>query len=53
LSTIQNCDLIVVLDKGNVVEKGTHSSLLSKGPSGVYYSLISLQKRPTNTIVES
>ena len=53
LTTIQNCDLIVVLDKGNVVEKGTHSALLSKGPSGVYYSLVSLQSKPINTIVDS
>jgi len=53
LSTIQNCDLIAVLDKGSVVEKGTHSSLLSKGPSGAYYSLVSLQRRPTNIIVDS
>lgn len=50
LSTIQNCDLIAVLDKGKVVEKGTHSSLLAKGTSGAYYSLVSLQRRPTNTI---
>ncbi|XP_058753862.1 ABC transporter B family member 15-like [Vicia villosa] len=53
LSTIQNCDLIAVLDKGSVVEKGTHSSLLAKGPSGAYYSLVSLQTRPPNTIVDS
>jgi len=53
LSTIQNCDLIAVLDKGSVVENGTHSSLLSKGPSGAYYSLVSLQRRPTNIIVDS
>jgi len=53
LSTIQNCDLIAVLDKGSVVENGTHSSLLSKGPSGAYYSLISIQRRPTNIIVDS
>ncbi|KAM7267398.1 hypothetical protein ACFE04_009564 [Oxalis oulophora] len=44
LSTIQNCDQIVVLDKGKVVEKGTHSSLLGNGPTGAYYSLVSLQK---------
>ncbi|MBA0705010.1 hypothetical protein Golax_017229, partial [Gossypium laxum] len=45
LSTIKNCDLIVVLDKGKVVEKGNHSSLLAKGPTGAYYSLINLQSR--------
>uniref|UniRef100_A0A5B7B3K0 Putative ABC transporter B family member 15-like isoform X1 n=1 Tax=Davidia involucrata TaxID=16924 RepID=A0A5B7B3K0_DAVIN len=46
LSTIQNCDMIVVLGKGKVVEKGTHSSLLAKGPTGAYYSLVSLQRTP-------
>ncbi|KAG5535024.1 hypothetical protein RHGRI_022959 [Rhododendron griersonianum] len=46
LNTIQNCDMIAVLDKGEVVEKGTHSSLLSKGPKGAYFSLVSLQRTP-------
>ncbi|KAK9012540.1 hypothetical protein V6N11_040585 [Hibiscus sabdariffa] len=45
LSTIQNCDVIVVLDKGKVIEKGNHSSLLTKGPTGAYYSLVNLQSR--------
>lgn len=44
LSTIQNCDLITVLEKGIVVEKGTHASLMAKGPSGTYFSLVSLQQ---------
>lgn len=44
LSTIQNCETIVVLDKGKVVEKGTHSSLLAKGPTGAYKALVSLQR---------
>nr|XP_043631308.1 ABC transporter B family member 15-like [Erigeron canadensis] len=48
LSTIQSCDTIAVLEKGKVVEKGNHGSLLAKGPSGAYYSLVSLQK-PTST----
>ncbi|KAJ0978953.1 hypothetical protein J5N97_014427 [Dioscorea zingiberensis] len=48
LSTIQNCDLIVVLEKGMMVEKGTHASLLEKGPSGSYYSLVSLQQGHMN-----
>ncbi|GAV73076.1 ABC_tran domain-containing protein/ABC_membrane domain-containing protein [Cephalotus follicularis] len=47
LSTIQNCDQIAVLDKGKVVEKGTHSYLLAKGPIGAYYSLVRLQRTPT------
>lgn len=47
LSTIQNCDTIAVLDKGKVVEKGTHSSLLSIGSTGAYYTLISQQKTPS------
>ncbi|PSS33724.1 ABC transporter B family member 15 like [Actinidia chinensis var. chinensis] len=49
LTTIQHCDMIAVLDKGKIVEKGTHSSLLSKGPTGAYYSLVSLQRRSDAT----
>ncbi|GAB2299287.1 ABC transporter B member 15 [Dionaea muscipula] len=48
LSTIQNCDVIAVLDKGKVVEEGSHSSLLAKGPKGAYYSLVNLQRGPRN-----
>ncbi|CAF2090017.1 unnamed protein product [Brassica napus] len=44
LSTIQNCDTIAVLDNGKVVECGDHSSLLAKGPTGAYFSLVSLQR---------
>ncbi|CAN6911079.1 unnamed protein product [Brassica oleracea] len=44
LSTIQNCNVIAVLDKGKVVECGDHSSLLAKGPTGAYFSLVSLQR---------
>ncbi|CAA6670595.1 unnamed protein product [Spirodela intermedia] len=48
LSSIQNCDVIAVVDKGTLVEKGTHASLLAKGPSGAYFSLVSLQQRLTS-----
>ncbi|PSS30421.1 ABC transporter B family member 15 like [Actinidia chinensis var. chinensis] len=47
LSTIQNSDTIAVLDKGRVVEKGSHSSLLARGTNGAYYSLVSLQRTPS------
>ncbi|KAG2714415.1 hypothetical protein I3760_03G025800 [Carya illinoinensis] len=50
LSTIKNCNKIAVLEKGRVVEMGTHSSLLEKGPNGAYYSLISLQRTPSTDI---
>ncbi|WZZ87183.1 hypothetical protein YC2023_115762 [Brassica napus] len=43
LSTIQNCHVIAVLDKGKLVECGNHSSLLAKGPTGAYFSFVSLQ----------
>lgn len=37
LSTIQNADLILVMDKGNIAEQGTHEELLAK--SGIYAGL--------------
>ncbi|MDR0450775.1 MAG: ATP-binding cassette domain-containing protein, partial [Treponema sp.] len=37
LSTIQNADLILVMNEGNLVEQGTHQSLLEK--NGVYAGL--------------
>lgn len=43
LSTIKKADRIVVLQKGRVVETGTHESLLAKG-EGVYYGLVHAQQ---------
>jgi len=41
LSTIMNADSIVVLNKGEIVEQGTHQELLNK--KGHYFKLIELQ----------
>ncbi|KAJ0704244.1 putative ABC-type xenobiotic transporter [Helianthus annuus] len=49
LSTIQSCDTIAVLEKGKVVEEGDHGSLLAKGPTGAYYSLVNPQKSSTTS----
>ncbi|XP_035174716.1 ATP-binding cassette sub-family B member 5 isoform X5 [Oxyura jamaicensis] len=41
LTTIQNADIIAVIQNGRVVEQGTHSQLLAK--EGHYYTLVNAQ----------
>ena len=41
LSTVKNADQIVVLEKGKIVEKGTHTELVKK--KGAYYRLVKNQ----------
>lgn len=41
LSTIQNADLILVMNNGNIIEQGTHSSLYAQ--KGFYYNLYNSQ----------
>ncbi|KAI5070412.1 hypothetical protein GOP47_0014755 [Adiantum capillus-veneris] len=45
LSTIHSCHTICVLESGCIVESGSHSHLLSKGPSGAYFNLVRLQNQ--------
>ncbi|KAF8783917.1 hypothetical protein HU200_000367 [Digitaria exilis] len=49
LSTIQSCDQIIVLEKGIVVETGTHAFLMAKGPAGTYFGLVNLQQGGNQT----
>ena len=41
LSTIENADVILVMNKGKIIEQGTHKELLAKG--GFYYELFNSQ----------
>jgi ATP-binding cassette subfamily B protein len=41
LSTVKNADQIVVLEKGEIVEKGTHEELTFK--KGAYFNLVKNQ----------
>lgn len=44
LTTLQNVDVIVVLDHGRVVEKGSHHQLLEQGDLSFYASYVRLQE---------
>jgi len=41
LSTVRNADLIIVLQKGEIAEQGTHDELIAK--KGMYFSLCNMQ----------
>ena len=47
LSTVRNADLIVVMDKGRIVEQGNHQQLL--GNSGLYARLVQASQNPIPT----
>jgi subfamily B ATP-binding cassette protein MsbA len=48
LSTIQNADRIVVLDRGTIVEMGSHETLLQQG--GVYRRLHAMQFQDVTSV---
>lgn len=41
LSTVRNCDVIIALDKGKIIEMGTHNELIAQ--EGYYYNLYTQQ----------
>jgi ATP-binding cassette, subfamily B, multidrug efflux pump len=49
LSTIRNADQILVLDRGKIVERGTHEELMNL--NGKYFQMYQLQQGSTNLAV--
>jgi ABC-type bacteriocin/lantibiotic exporter with double-glycine peptidase domain len=47
LSTVRNADLIVVMDKGRIIEQGNHAHLLAAG--GLYARLVAASQNPITT----
>jgi ABC-type bacteriocin/lantibiotic exporter with double-glycine peptidase domain len=45
LSTVRNCDLIIVMEKGRIVEQGNHDQLLANG--GLYSQLLAASQSTT------
>lgn len=46
LSTIMHADLILVVEDGRIVERGTHDQLMSQG--GIYHRMVLLQTQPNS-----
>ena len=51
LSTVRNCDLIIVLQNGQIVEQGTHEELLQE-PDGYYRALWEKQSEQSQREME-
>ncbi|MYC06813.1 MAG: ABC transporter ATP-binding protein [Chloroflexi bacterium] len=49
LSTVHRADEIIVMDKGEIVERGTHQDLLALG--GRYHEIYELQLRPQEDVM--
>lgn len=50
LSTIENADVILVMDKGEIIEKGSHKELIEK--NGAYAKLHGMQFQDNDKIVK-
>ena len=45
ISSIQHCDQIFVLNNGQILEQGSHLSLIENYPEGIYVSMVQKQQK--------
>ena len=50
LTTLRNCDWIYRIDKGQIVQRGTHDTLVNQ--PGIYQQIYDLQARIENELEE-
>ncbi|OUM58766.1 hypothetical protein PIROE2DRAFT_29409, partial [Piromyces sp. E2] len=50
LTTIKNADVIIVMEKGKIIESGTHDDLMAK--ENIYYNLVKSQEIEMPTTIE-
>jgi len=48
LSTLRNCDKLLVIDDGRIIESGSHTELLDR--KGAFYNLVKMQKELSEII---
>jgi ABC-type multidrug transport system fused ATPase/permease subunit len=48
LTTVMNADLVVILDRGRIVQTGTHDQLIQQ--PGLYQDIYQLQLKPTEAL---
>ncbi|NSW89435.1 MAG: ABC transporter ATP-binding protein [Firmicutes bacterium] len=51
ISSVRNADIVFVLDKGQIIEQGTHRELLEK--KGYYYSVFMIQSGKSKALSEN
>lgn len=48
LSTLRNCDKLLVIDDGRIIESGSHAELMAR--EGAFYNLVKMQKELSEII---
>ena len=50
ITTLMNADLILVMDNGKIIERGTHDQLIQQ--DGIYKKIYDLQSRSSSEVLQ-